>query len=137
MSQIFDWLYLGDMQNATNNEWLKANNIQAIINATPDLYECDISRLNVPVKDHPLADIGKYLPLCHTFLCLNRDLNKKVLVHCRMGISRSTTIIIYYLMKEFKIQCIDALNMIRKIRPIVDPNSGFIQLLLKLDFNQI
>lgn len=62
--------------------------------------------------------------------------NTGVLVHCRMGVSRSATIVVAYLMKygmklaepspvSFDI----AYNRVRMVRPTVNPNLGFGQIL--------
>ena len=48
-----------------------------------------------------------------------------VLVHCHMGISRSTTCVIAYLMKYEGMDLLAALTLCKKQRPIVNPNPGF------------
>jgi len=49
-----------------------------------------------------------------------------VLVHCSMGISRSSTIVIAFIMKKFTFSFSKAYNLVKKKRPIICPNSGFI-----------
>ncbi|THH10128.1 hypothetical protein EW145_g1543 [Phellinidium pouzarii] len=49
----------------------------------------------------------------------------RVLVHCVMGISRSTTIVCAYLMATRHISPSVALKFIRKRRPLAHPNYGF------------
>ena len=51
----------------------------------------------------------------------------RILVHCKMGVSRSASCVIAYLMKEYKIDVDEALKMTRNERPIVDPNEGFLR----------
>lgn len=51
--------------------------------------------------------------------------NTLIVVHCEMGISRSSTAVIAYLMVHYKMQLNDALHYVRTIRPIVEPNPGF------------
>ncbi len=52
-----------------------------------------------------------------------------VLIHCEWGISRSASIIIYHLMHEdLYIHTVDEwINELRKIRPIIHPNRGFLK----------
>ena len=48
-----------------------------------------------------------------------------VLVHCFAGVSRSTSIIVAYLMKYYKMGLYDALNLCRKERGQIFPNGVF------------
>ena len=48
-----------------------------------------------------------------------------VLVHCAAGVSRSSTTIIAYLMRENKIGFNEAFNFVKKRRSVICPNYGF------------
>jgi len=50
-----------------------------------------------------------------------------VFVHCAMGKSRSATCCIAYMMHKYHVSPQEALDHIRKVRPIVEPNEGFWQ----------
>lgn len=56
----------------------------------------------------------------------------KVLVHCMMGISRSSTCAIAYLMINRKMSASDAIRTVR-LRRDIRPNDGFLQQLADLD----
>lgn len=56
----------------------------------------------------------------------------KVLVHCMMGISRSATCALAYLMINRKMSAVDAIRTMR-MRRDVRPNDGFLQQLADLD----
>ncbi|KAL3427695.1 Tyrosine-protein phosphatase yvh1 [Phlyctema vagabunda] len=52
----------------------------------------------------------------------------KVLVHCAMGKSRSVTIAVAYLLRQYPHHTVaSALELIRESRPIAEPNDGFMQ----------
>ncbi|KAI5751558.1 hypothetical protein M8J77_008660 [Diaphorina citri] len=59
----------------------------------------------------------------------------KVLVHCLMGISRSSTCILAYLILKKKFRLTEALRLLRQSRD-VRPNYGFLRQLAYLD-NQL
>ena len=46
-------------------------------------------------------------------------------MHCVFGKSRSASVVIFYVMKEKKMNFQDAKNFVKNIRNIVEPNSGF------------
>jgi len=52
-----------------------------------------------------------------------------VLVHCAAGKSRSASLVIAYLMREFKWKYEEAFNYVKSKRSIVQPNPGFVKLL--------
>lgn len=51
----------------------------------------------------------------------------RVLVHCEAGISRSVFVIAAYLMKKFRWSSKEAVQYIQRIRPMAQPNDGFLQ----------
>ena len=51
--------------------------------------------------------------------------NKKVLVHCEVGVSRSASCIIAYLMKSKQMNFKDAYSFCKEKRTIISPNPGF------------
>ena len=59
---------------------------------------------------------------------------KNVCVHCKAGISRSSTVILEYLIK-YQNMGSEALEYLKKFRPIVCPNPGFLNLLKKRNPN--
>jgi len=50
-----------------------------------------------------------------------------IVVHCECGVSRAPTIIIAYLMRQFRWSVEEALGYLQNIRPIADPNDSFIR----------
>lgn len=56
-----------------------------------------------------------------------RKSGQAVLVHCKMGVSRSASTVIAFLMKQQGWTLDEALNHVRERRPIVQPNEGFLK----------
>ena len=54
-----------------------------------------------------------------------RRTNKRVLVHCVAGISRSPTLAMAYLMRSRSLTCDEAYKFVKQRRPSVSPNLNF------------
>jgi hypothetical protein len=79
------------------------------------------SRTNpVTFQGLPMIEIGYYW--MNKFLT---ETDGSVLVHCMAGISRSTSLIIYYLMKKYAMSYDEAYNFVKRARSIIQPNTGF------------
>ena len=62
--------------------------------------------------------------------------NQNVLfVHCAMGMSRSASCVIMYIMKKFKIGFEQVFEFVQSRREKIDPNEGFIDKLKELERN--
>lgn len=84
----------------------------------------------IELEDSALADIKTPLDTCHNFIDDNLP-HRDVYVHCYAGMSRSATIVIAYMMRACGMNFIEAIAHVRKCRPIINPNHGFIQTLVE------
>ncbi|NXS04440.1 DUS15 phosphatase, partial [Oxylabes madagascariensis] len=64
---------------------------------------------------------------CISFIHQCRLHGGNCLVHCLAGISRSTTVVVAYVMVVTELSCQEVLDAIRTIRPVANPNPGFRQ----------
>ncbi len=88
--------------------------------------------LGVGIDDHDKQDLsGSFDEVVE--LMKNFNSKAKVLVHCRMGISRSSSFVLAYLMKYHGMRLEYALEYLKKKRPIVQPNPGFLHQLKRYD----
>ena len=98
-----DFLYHGNLAHANNMTLLKELDIRHIIS----VYECQLDASIrehfhvqwININDELPVDIQKYFHETNEFLNQCKQNNEKVLVHCQMGISRSSSIVLAYLMK--------------------------------------
>lgn len=79
----------------------------------------------VDIDDSPDANILKYLDTLVDFIHLHRSNEKRVLVHCMAGISRSATVVIAYLMKYKRMTLDNAYEFLQMRRSWIQPNAGF------------
>jgi len=131
LSQILSWLYLGSFANACDLDELKRNNIKYILNCA---VECknenlpsDIKELHLKLVDEPEFDITKHFKQTNDFINKVRTAGGNLLVHCKVGLSRSPTVIIAYLIKYYEFTADSAINFIKRKRPQIIPNQGFIK----------
>jgi len=54
-------------------------------------------------------------------------------VHCHMGVSRSCTVVIAYVMLKERMPFKDAFDLVKKKRPVANPNAGFVAQLMEWD----
>lgn len=99
---------------------------------TANKNSIDIKSRNMQISSYynlyhnkPMIEIGFHF-LEH--VVNSRD---KVLVHCMAGISRSVSLIVYYLMKKYHLDFDNALQFVKNKRKIANPNNSF-KLQLKL-----
>jgi predicted protein tyrosine phosphatase len=57
----------------------------------------------------------------------------RVLVHCRAGVSRASSVAIYYLMERKQLSMAEALSRVKAARPIIRPNEAYLNMLRTLD----
>lgn len=129
-------LYLTDLSNAQDINFLQTNKITAIISlyahALPQQIVDFVSRKNyfhIPIRDNCSENISRYFQDCINFI----DNNQTVLVHCQAGISRSPTIVMAYLMSKMTFGWKEACEFVQERRSIVAPNFSFVGQLFKYE----
>ena len=129
MNYIIDNIYLGDIDAAQNITYLKEYNITAVVNCADEFfseYE-DIKFIELRLYDDSDPKSENLFPrieVAYKFIKLHSKNN--VLVHCAMGVSRSATMVIFYLMKEKGWDYDTCYQYIIERRPTIAPNEGYI-----------
>lgn len=82
---------------------------------------------NIKAEDSYNYNIRKDFELAFQFIDDARASGGKVLVHCMMGISRSATIVIAYLMNRYAMSLSDAYRYCKLLRPEIGPNNHFMK----------
>jgi protein-tyrosine phosphatase len=91
------------------------------------------------VYDSPIQNILDIIPTCVEFIDESLNTHNNILVNCFAGISRSSSIVLAYLMyydvkyKNIPANLLRSLNHIKQYRNIVNPNYGFINQLYKYE----
>lgn len=129
-SKIFDYLYLGSEWNAANFEELQKNNVGYILNVTREIdnfFPESFAYMNIRVYDVEASDLLPHWKDTYSFIDAARKSGKAVLVHCKMGISRSGSTVVAYAMKKQHWPLDVALAYVKDRRSVVKPNDGFMK----------
>ncbi|TKS85486.1 Dual specificity protein phosphatase 13 isoform A [Collichthys lucidus] len=139
--EVWPNLYLGDMFMSHDKLGLWQLGVTHVLNAShgklcckgsDDFYGTTVKYYGVPANDLPTFDLSPFFYPAAEFIHQALTSGGKVLVHCIMGMSRSATLVLVYLMLRQRLTLRDALRHVIKKRAIY-PNQNFLSLLLKLD----
>lgn len=133
ISQITEFVYLGSCRGR-DPLIREKHNIQHVISI---LTQWERDRLDM----HPVApeqetefilddsahneDLPNVITAAVATLEEHVQRGEVVLVHCMAGVSRSATVVIAWLMKQREISFTQALEEVKRARPLVRPNATF------------
>lgn len=129
---IEDFLYLGSYRNATNREELDSIGITHILNMGVELenkYPLCYTYLKLGINDTINDNVYETFDEAIAFIESARTAGGKVLVHCAMGISRSSSVILSYLIsnKHNPMLMNDAYQLLKRKRRCINPNPAFLK----------
>lgn len=142
VDEVWPNLYIGNVAVAQNKKTLCTLGITHVLNAAhskqgsigdQSFYGDACVYYGIPAEDSDKFDLSQYFKPAADFIHKAlKTKDGKVLVHCIMGMSRSATLVLVYLMLRQRFILSDALRHVVKKRAIY-PNRNFLSLLLKLD----
>lgn len=128
-SRIADHIYLGSDAVAKNREILRKNGITHVLNCVgfvcPEYFKHDLVYKTLWLQDSPSEDITSILYDVFDYFEEVREQGGRVLVHCCQGVSRSTSLVIAYLMWREGQSFEDAFQYVKAARGVTNPNTGF------------
>ena len=147
MNKITNYIYIGDWESSIDRKQLIDNKIKTIIcindrlksNKNINLYKkLNIKHYFIQEYDVPQTNLLKYFNKTNKIIEESIKNKKSVLVHCTMGISRSTTVVLAYLLYDHYLQNPHnngstnnhklkiIYDFVKSKRSIIYPNDGFI-----------
>ncbi|KAK4760481.1 hypothetical protein SAY87_005374 [Trapa incisa] len=128
-SKIAEHIYLGSDAVAKNREILRQNGITHVLNCvgfvSPEYFKEDLVYKTLWLQDSPSEDITSILYDVFDYFEDVREQGGRVLVHCCQGVSRSTSLVIAYLMWREVQSFEDAFQHVKAARGVTNPNMGF------------
>ncbi|XP_041643837.1 dual specificity protein phosphatase 26-like isoform X2 [Cheilinus undulatus] len=136
--EVWPRLYIGDQDSAENRNDLALNRVTHILNAAhsnrrgqPEMYKAmDITYMGIEAHDSCNFDMSVNFQAAADFI--HRALSRGVLVHCHVGVSRSATLVLAYLMLKQNLTLVEAICAVKDNRGVI-PNRGFLRQLIELD----
>ncbi|XP_044753913.1 protein phosphatase Slingshot isoform X3 [Coccinella septempunctata] len=128
-TEIFEHVYLGSEWNASNFEELRKNGVGHILNVTKEIdnfFPGTFDYLNIRVYDDEKTDLLKHWDDTFKYITKARNAGSKVLVHCKMGVSRSASVVIAYAMKAYNWDFKTAWKHVKGKRTCIKPNTAFL-----------
>jgi len=128
-SRIAEHIYLGSDTVAKNHELLREKGITHVLNCVgfvcPEYFKSDFEYKTLWLQDSPTEDITSILYDVFDYFEDVREQGGRVLVHCCQGVSRSTALVIAYLMWRKGQSFEDAFQFVKTARGVTNPNMGF------------
>ncbi|XP_030055498.1 dual specificity protein phosphatase 26 [Microcaecilia unicolor] len=139
--EVWPGLYLGDQDIAADRRELSRLGITHILNVShskwrggPEYYEgMRITYQGIEAQDSPTFDMSvHFYPAADFIHKALRESGGRILVHCAVGVSRSATLVLAYLMIHHHMALVEAIKTVKDHRGII-PNRGFLRQLVALD----
>ncbi|XP_021493184.1 dual specificity protein phosphatase 13B isoform X1 [Meriones unguiculatus] len=143
INEVWPNLFLGDAYAARDKSRLIQLGITHVVNVAAGKFQVDtgakfyrgtpLEYYGIEADDNPFFDLSVYfLPVARYIKEALNIPQSRVLVHCAMGVSRSATIVLAFLMICENMTLVDAIQTVQAHRDIC-PNSGFLRQLQVLD----
>ncbi|KAK7247376.1 hypothetical protein RIF29_42258 [Crotalaria pallida] len=128
-SRIAEHIYLGSDTVAKNHELLSQHGITHVLNCVgfvcPEYFKSQFVYKTLWLQDSPTEDITSILYDVFDYFEDVREQGGRVLVHCCQGVSRSTSLVIAYIMWREGQSFEDAFHYVKNARGVTNPNMGF------------
>ena len=144
-SEVIPNIFIGNAAAARDPKFFNQHKISHVINVTEkepnhfeqkidDLRQSKVVYLHLPVSDKCSSTLSAYFAQTNAFIkdCLSSETNA-LLIHCKCGVSRSSTVLLAFLVQVRGMTLSNALNLVRKKRRRIRPNIGFFLQLLQVE----
>ncbi|XP_055281350.1 protein phosphatase Slingshot homolog 3-like isoform X3 [Moschus berezovskii] len=143
VNEVWPNLFLGDAYAARDKNKLTQLGITHVVNVAAGKFQVDtgakfyrgmpLEYYGIEADDNPFFDLSVYfLPVARYIRSALSVPQGRVLVHCAMGVSRSATVVLAFLMICENMTLVEAIQTVQAHRDIC-PNSGFLRQLQVLD----
>jgi hypothetical protein len=137
ISKINKFIYLGSFEHPfIDSEEFQKLGIDVIFNCSKEIVYTDQNKYiieNFQIVDGDSISMLENMDKINNKIVYYLSESKKIYLHCVKGISRSPTVLIYYLMSQKKFTYDNALSLLKNIRPVIDIDPEFENLLRTIE----
>ncbi|XP_008334739.1 dual specificity protein phosphatase 26-like isoform X2 [Cynoglossus semilaevis] len=127
--EVWPRLYVGDQHRITH----VLNAAHSRRRGRPDIYEdMAVTYMGVEARDACDYDMSANFRSAADFIHAALSRGGTVLVHCHVGVSRSATLVLAYLMLKQNLTLVEAICAVKDNRGVI-PNRGFLRQLIRLN----
>ena len=136
MFQISEHLYMSGYKRAKDLHALRQRQIGHVFNLSA--HKCgnhfpeSVDYTSYSIRDNESFDLKSQLSVIVNQITRRIREGKRVLVHCKKGVSRAPSVIIAYLILEKDLKFQQAYDLVRSINCKIEPNFGFLTQLMSL-----
>ncbi|XP_077944838.1 dual specificity protein phosphatase 26 [Gasterosteus aculeatus] len=138
--QVWPRLYIGDQDVASDRRELAKLGITHILNCAHSKWrggaefyaDMRVTYHGIEAHDSPSFDMSVNFYPAADFIHRALAAGGTVLVHCAVGVSRSATLVLAYLMIRQNLTLVEAIKTVKDHRGVI-PNRGFLRQLSGLD----
>lgn len=134
-SEVLGWFFIGNADTAADIMLLEALTIGFILNCTEQVPFASSTTCNCRIGLCDACDqaLQPWLSQAISFLVKAQESGQGCLVHCSAGISRSSAVVLAYLVVRERFSLGHAWRLLKERHRAARPNIGFITQLLQLD----
>ena len=123
-------LFMSGYDSACDSQSLYQKGISHVVNLTsqhcPNSNFSQIQYSSFALADNPEFDLTPHLDVILKLILAKIREGKRVLVHCRMGISRAPSVIMAFLIKFVGMSYENAMDHLLNINSRISPNLGYL-----------
>ncbi|KAJ1720150.1 hypothetical protein LPJ53_005190 [Coemansia erecta] len=125
--QIMPYLYLGGADNVEGWQLGQAG-IRRVLNVAqePTSWTGASVEYRHIAWDHNESDVERHFATCFAYIDAARRQHEGVFVHCQLGVSRSASLVIAYVMRTMAMGFTQAYEYVRVRAPCISPNLSLI-----------
>jgi len=136
-SQVLDWLFISGTDAAQDQKVMADLEITHVLSVLADPDKVRVprrcKRLMIPLRDEVSSDLAASFEEAWEFISAGRQSAGKILVHCKMGRSRSAGLVLMALCRSGQFSLRSAWQHLRACRRQTAVNAGFVKQLIAFE----
>lgn len=137
LCQITEHLFISNAAAANDASQVIESNVTCIINVSETKHKTPpptgVEYVHILISDSPSSPLSDHFDTVADKIQVQAENNRRTLVHCNAGVSRSAAVCMAYLMKYQGVSLQEAHTWMRKCRPMARPNNGFWRQLIRYE----